>query len=86
MPETGRGVDPPAADPAVQLDGAELLGERAAVTGGSRAGTVSVGGGCRLLPTADGLVAVSEYRYCRRCCELESRPATRTGHGGGEPR
>jgi hypothetical protein len=33
-----------------------------------------------------GLVAVSEYRYCRRCCELESRPATRRGHGGGEPR
>lgn len=23
--------------------------------------------------------APSEYRYCRRCCELESRPATRNG-------
>ena len=33
-----------------------------------------------------GLVAVSEYRYCRRCCELESRPATRDGHDGNEPR
>lgn len=27
----------------------------------------------------DGLVAVSEYRYCRRCCEWESRPVI---HGG----
>jgi hypothetical protein len=33
-----------------------------------------------------GLVGMSEYRYCRRCCELESRPATPTGCGGGEPR
>src|SRR4051794_16242595 len=42
-----------------QLDGAALLGERAAFTGGSRAGTVSVGGACRLIPAADGLLAVS---------------------------
>lgn len=34
----------------------------------------------------EGLAAVSEYRYCRRCCELESRPDTRNGCGGGEPR
>lgn len=27
----------------------------------------------------DGLVTLSEYRYCWRCCELESRPIT---HGG----
>jgi hypothetical protein len=27
--------------------------------------------------------APSEYRYCRRCCALESRPATRDG---SEPR
>jgi hypothetical protein len=40
----------------------------------------------RLPVLAEGLVAVSEYRYCRRCCELESRPATRNGCGGGEPR
>lgn len=46
-------------DMPVQLAGAELLGERAAFTGGRRAGTVSVGGACRLLPAADGLLAVS---------------------------
>src|SRR4051794_9213139 len=46
----------------VQLDGAELLGERAAFTGGRRAGTVSVGGACRLIPAADGLLAVSLAR------------------------
>jgi hypothetical protein len=28
----------------------------------------------------NGRPAPSEYRYCRRCCVLESRPAT---HGGG---
>ncbi|MDQ3763356.1 MAG: hypothetical protein M3460_17530 [Actinomycetota bacterium] len=27
--------------------------------------------------TADRHPAPSEYRYCRRCCVLESRPATR---------
>jgi hypothetical protein len=39
----------------------------------------------RLPVLPDGLAAVSEYRYCRRCCELESRPATRRGHGGVNP-
>ena len=34
----------------------------------------------------EGLVAVSEYRHCWRCCELESRPATHNRRGGGEPR
>src|SRR5581483_4787520 len=43
----------------VRVDGPALLAERAAFTGGSRRGTVSVGGACRLLPTADGLAAVS---------------------------
>ena len=43
----------------VQVDGATLLGERAAFTRGRRAGTVSVGGACRLIPAADGLLAVS---------------------------
>ena len=33
--------------------------------------------------TRTGHPAPSEYRYCRRCCVLESRPATRDG---GEPR
>lgn len=43
----------------LQVDGATVLGERAAFTGGRRAGTVSVGGACRLIPGADGLLAVS---------------------------
>ena len=43
----------------VRLDGASLLSERAAYTGGRRRGAVSVGGSCRLLPTADGWGAVS---------------------------
>jgi hypothetical protein len=46
----------------VALDGAALLGERAAFTGGRRAGSVSVGGACRLIPAADGLLAVSLAR------------------------
>jgi len=41
------------------VDGAALLGERAAVTGRGRAGRTSVGGACRLLPLADGWAAVS---------------------------
>ncbi|MGH3898806.1 MAG: hypothetical protein ACRDTA_11255 [Pseudonocardiaceae bacterium] len=32
------------------------------------------------------LVAATEYRYCRRCCELESRPATSEDRRGDEPR
>jgi hypothetical protein len=43
----------------VRVDGPALLAERAAFTGGTRGGAVSVGGACRLLPTADGLAAVS---------------------------
>ncbi len=46
-------------DGAVRLDGAALLAERAAFTGHRRRGTVSAGGACRLLPTADGWAAVS---------------------------
>ncbi|HLS76493.1 MAG TPA: CoA transferase [Nocardia sp.] len=44
---------------AVRVDGARLLAERAAFTGFHRAGSVSAGGACRLLPTADGWAAVS---------------------------
>jgi len=44
---------------APRLDGARLLSERAAFTGHGRRGTVSAGGACRLLPTADGWAAVS---------------------------
>ena len=43
----------------VRLDGRRLLAERAALTGGVRRGSMSVGGRCRLLPTADGWAAVS---------------------------
>jgi hypothetical protein len=43
----------------VSVDGPALLAERAAFTGRGRAGALSVGGSCRLLPTADGWAAVS---------------------------
>jgi hypothetical protein len=43
----------------IRVDGPALLGERAALTGHRRAGRVSPGGACRLLPTADGWAAVS---------------------------
>lgn len=43
----------------VLVDGAQLLAERAALTGASAQGDVSVGGACRLLPAGDGWVAVS---------------------------
>ncbi|WP_254593073.1 CoA transferase [Prescottella equi] len=46
----------------VQVDGAQLLAERAAYTGGVRGGRVSVGRHCRLLRTADGWAAVSNAR------------------------
>jgi|SRR5271165_2106727 len=44
---------------AVRINGPWLLSERAAFTGHRRRGAVSVGGACRLLPTADGWAAVS---------------------------
>ena len=43
----------------VRVDGAQLLAERAALTGATGQGSVSAGGACRLLPCADGWVAVS---------------------------
>ncbi|MBE1535550.1 CoA transferase [Actinomadura algeriensis] len=43
----------------VPVDGPRLLAERAAFTGHRRGGTVSAGGSCRLLRTADGWAAVS---------------------------
>ena len=43
----------------VRVNGSRLLSERAAFTGHRRRGPVSVGGACRLLPTADGWAAVS---------------------------
>ncbi|HEY1828977.1 MAG TPA: CoA transferase [Acidimicrobiales bacterium] len=44
------------------LDGLALLGERAALLGLGRQGTVSCGGGCRLLPCHDGWLALSLAR------------------------
>jgi hypothetical protein len=44
------------------LDGAALLGERAACFGHGRAGAVSPGGSCRLLHTEDGWLAVNLAR------------------------
>ena len=47
---------------AVVVDGASLIGERAAIAGLTRQGAVSAGGGCRLLRCADGHVALSLVR------------------------
>ena len=44
------------------IDGAALLGERAAIAGFVRSGAVSAGGSCRLLRARDGHVAVSLAR------------------------
>lgn len=44
------------------LDGAALLGERAACFGHTRAGAVSAGGSCRLLPAANGWLAINLAR------------------------
>jgi len=51
----------PVALPA-DLDGPALLGERAALLGLGRRGTVAPGGACRLLPAADGWIAVALAR------------------------
>jgi crotonobetainyl-CoA:carnitine CoA-transferase CaiB-like acyl-CoA transferase len=44
---------------AVAVDGARLLGERAALGGLTRHGTTTAGGACRLVRTADGWLAVN---------------------------
>lgn len=46
----------------LNLDGAQLLGERAAFANHRRAGAVAPGGGCRLLAAADGWLAVNLVR------------------------
>jgi len=46
----------------VDLDGPALLGERAALLGLRRRGTVAPGGACRLLETADGWLAATLAR------------------------
>ena len=53
------------------LDALALLGERAALMGLWRRGAVSCGGSCRLLPSADGFMAVS----LPRAEDMESVPA-----------
>jgi hypothetical protein len=50
------------ADAVRDLDGGRLLAERAALLGLGRAGRVSAGGSCRLLPAEDGWVALSAPR------------------------
>ena len=47
----------------VEVDGAQLLGERAALSGLRRRGPMSPGGSCRLLPAADALLAVNLPRH-----------------------
>lgn len=44
------------------IDGAALLGERAAIAGHQRGGAVSPGGACRLLQAADGWLALNLAR------------------------
>jgi CoA transferase family III len=70
-----------AAHTGIVVDGPRLLSERAACTGRTRAGQISVGGSCRLLPTADGWAAVSCARpddpallAALACAEVEGAP------------
>jgi crotonobetainyl-CoA:carnitine CoA-transferase CaiB-like acyl-CoA transferase len=44
---------------ALELDAMALLGERAALTGHARGGSVSVGGACEMVRTADGWIALN---------------------------
>lgn len=44
------------------IDGGALLGERAAIAGHARAGSIAPGGGCRLLRAANGVVAINLAR------------------------
>ena len=48
--------------PVRHLDGAQLLGERAALAGYRRGGDIAPGGSCRLLPLEDGWLAVNLAR------------------------
>ena len=47
---------------ALALDPLALLGERAALTGHTRRGSISVGGACEMLPCADGWIALNLAR------------------------
>jgi hypothetical protein len=56
---------------ALRTDAAGFLGERAALVGRSRRGSVSVGGACRMVAAADGVLAVS----LARTSDIEAVPA-----------
>ncbi|HSB97765.1 MAG TPA: CoA transferase [Spongiibacteraceae bacterium] len=51
-----------APDSGLVVDGAALLGERAALAGYTRAGAISAGGSCRLLAVSDGWLALNLAR------------------------
>jgi len=51
-----------APDSRLAVDGAALLGERAALAGYTRAGAISPGGSCRLLAVSDGWLALNLAR------------------------
>ena len=64
-----------------QLDALALLGERAALMGLWRRGATSCGGSCRLLPCADGFLAVSlpraeDMELVPAWLELDATPAS----------
>jgi len=63
------------------IDGAALLGERAALLGLGRRGTIAPGGACRLLPAADGWIAIN----LPRDDDLASIPAWVGGTVRGDP-
>lgn len=67
---------------APRTDAAGFLGERAALVGRSRRGSVSVGGACRMVAAADGVLAVS----LARTSDAEAVPAWLELHGptGGD--
>lgn len=56
---------------ALRTDAAGFLGERAALVGRGRRGSVSVGGACRMVAAADGVLAVS----LARAYDTEAVPA-----------
>jgi CoA-transferase family III len=69
------------AEPFPGLDALALLGERAALMGLWRRGNTSCGGSCRLLPCADGFMAVSlprdeDMEMVPAWLELDTVPAT----------
>ncbi len=55
----------------LRTNAAGFLGERAALVGGGRRGSVSVGGVCRMVAAADGVLAVS----LARATDVEAVPA-----------